>query len=145
MAFYLMILQRVLAGVCLLFFVAGWWGDSFGHGLGFQNIPFLLVASVYVGLAVFPRRYKEVALGSSIHLITGFLFSLFLTKIGIIFVLVKPSPSRTSFYDANLLFVGTAIPTWAACHRSLDQLRLLIALFVSFTIIVFLIQILRLF
>jgi hypothetical protein len=145
MAFYLMILQRVLAGVCLLFLVAGWWDDSLGHGWGFQNVPFLFVASVYVGLVVFPRRYKEVALGTSIGLITGFLFSLFLTKIGIIFVLVKPSLSRTFFYDANLLFAGTAILTWAACYRSLEHVKLLIALFVSFTTIVLLLRALRLF
>jgi len=145
LAEYLMILQRVLAGVCLLFFVAGWWDDSFGHGGGLQNIPFLIVASVYVGLAVFSTRYKEVALGTSIGLMTGFLFTLYLTKIGIIFVMVRPSLSRTFFYRANLLFAGTAILIWAACYRSLEQIKLLIALFVSFTIILFLIQSLQLF
>jgi hypothetical protein len=132
---YLMILQQVLAGVCLLFFVAGWWNDSLGHGWGFRNIPFLVVASIYVGLAVFPMRYKEVALGTSIGLIMGFLFTLYLTKIGIIFVLVKLSPSRTFFYGANLFFVGTAILTWVVCYRSLEQIKLLIAMFCSFAII----------
>jgi hypothetical protein len=142
---YLVTLQRVLAGVCLLFLVAGWWDDSLGHGWGFQNVPFLFVTFVYVGLVVFSTRYKEVALGTSIGLMTGFLWTLYLTKLGIIFVLVRPSPSRTLFYHANLLLVGTGILTWAACYRSLDHIKLLIALFVSFTTVVLLLQALRLF
>ena len=141
---YLLFLHRVLGAVCLFLFVGGWGGEVLKYGFGLHDAPFVFVCLVYVGLTLFPWRYKEVAVGSSIGLITGFLFSLFLTKIGIIFLLVVPSPCRMLFYRSNLLLVLSGIFTWAACYRSLDNVKLFVSTFCSFMIVTLFLQGLRL-
>ena len=138
-----MIPQRILAGVCLVLYIVGWGDEVLKNNFGLQDAPFLFVCLIYLGLTLIPSRYKEVALGSSIGLISGSLYSLYLTKIGIIFLVVKPSPFRTLFYDANLLFLGTGIVTWVACYRSLEHIKLLIALFASWMLISLALQTLR--
>ena len=138
------VLNRTIAGLCLVLFVAGWWDDFVAPGNSFASgIPPVLVALFYVALTLCPRRYEDAALGLSIGALSGFL-TVRASKYGIIFALVKPSPVRTAFYYSNLLLLGSSILTWVICFKSLKQIRLVAALLCSFGVILCILVILLL-
>ena len=127
---------RIVAIGCLLLYVAACYGDiSTGRDSISTIIFFLLVCLIYATCAAIPSRYKEVALGTTLGLVGGGA-AMYLSKYGIIFLLVKTSRALTLFWYSNLLLCLLALLIWIIFWRSVRHAIIVLSALSLFTTVV---------